>query len=112
MNKNYLKAGFLILFLAIILFMTTRSNNIALKQDINGVIISESIYGGKGDVKVRLNSGKEYLLDLYSVKSDDSVITGDSLFKRKGEPELYHFKKDSSGAFKLYDVYRHTTFFD
>ena len=112
MNKWYIKLIVFILFLAIVIFLIRRSKNLALKDDFNGLVQKVSIYGGKGDVKVEFKNGESHILSLYSVKKEDNIQIGDSLYKRKGEADLYHFKKDSTGAFQFYKMYSYTTFFD
>lgn len=102
----------LVLFSAIIVFLDFRSKKLALSQNFSGVVQKVSYYGGKRDVKVRLSNGQFYILDLYVVKKDDNVKVGDSLFKKKGELDLYHFKKNSKGHYQFYKMHSYSSLFD
>lgn len=112
MNKTFLKIGLFVLFFIIIIFLINLAKNKALRQNFSGIIKKVSIYGGKSDIKVTLDSNEEFLLDLYSVKPESNVEIDDSLFKEKGRLELYHYKKDSLDHFYLYNIHRYTSFFD
>lgn len=114
MNKKYnlFSLIILVLFSAIVVFLGIRSKRLALSQNFNGVVQKVSYYGGKRDAKVKLNDGQSYLLDLYVVKEDGNVKVGDFLFKRKGELDLYHFKKNSEGHYQLHKMHSYSSFFD
>lgn len=112
MNKKNSVILVFSIFFSVFILLTISSNNKALNQNFKGITEKVYVYGGKGNIKIHLETGEEYHLDLYSVKSNDNLSVGDSLFKAKGDYVLYHFKKDSLNNFFLYKTHKYTTFFD
>ncbi|WP_055437343.1 hypothetical protein [Lacinutrix algicola] len=83
------------------------SKNQSVNEEISGVVV-ELNYDGHGNPEVKFKEGDFNNLLLFSFGGNErNLKVGDSIYKKRGEEFLFHYKKNDSNNYFLYRTYKY-----